>query len=63
MPCRHRRHSIELKRQVAQAYLAGESLKELAREHAVLHNLIHEWARKYEADPFGAESLTGNEAL
>jgi transposase-like protein len=56
MPHRHRRHSIELTRPVAQSYLMGESLKGLAREHDISHNLIREWVRKYEAGAFDAEA-------
>jgi len=53
---RHRRHSIELKRQVAQAYLGGESLRNLARQYDISRNLIREWVRKYEAGAFDAEA-------
>ena len=56
MAHRHRRHSIDLKRQVAQSYLAGESLKGLARDHDISRNLIREWVRKYEAGAFDAEA-------
>ncbi|MGO4408269.1 hypothetical protein AB4Z10_28940 [Bosea sp. RAF48] len=37
---RHRSHSIEFKRQVAQDYLAGEMLHSLARRHDLSRNLI-----------------------
>ncbi len=37
---RHRTHSIAFKKQVAQEYLAGESLHGLARRHDVSRNLI-----------------------
>ncbi|MCX5496187.1 hypothetical protein OSH11_15855 [Kaistia dalseonensis] len=37
---RHRTHSIEFKRQVAQDYLAGETLHGLARRHDLSRNLI-----------------------
>jgi transposase-like protein len=30
---KHRRHSIAFKRQIAQAYLAGETVHGLARDH------------------------------
>jgi transposase-like protein len=37
---RHRRHSIEFKRQMAEAYLAGSTLHSLAKQHDVCRNLI-----------------------
>lgn len=37
---RHRTHSIEFKRQVAQEYLSGEALHGLAKRHSVSRNLI-----------------------
>ena len=49
---RHRSHSIEFKRQVAQDYVAGETLHALARRHDVSRNLIRVWVAKYEAGAF-----------
>jgi transposase-like protein len=46
---KHRSHSIELERQVAQEYLAGETLHGLAQRHDVSRNLIRIWVAKYEA--------------
>ncbi len=40
---RHRSHSIEFKRQVAQEYLAGETLHGLAKRHDLSRNLIRIW--------------------
>ena len=37
---RHRSHSIEFKRQVAQEFIAGETLHGLAARHGVSRNLI-----------------------
>lgn len=37
---RHRSHSVEFKRQVAQDYLAGETLHSLARRHDLSRNLV-----------------------
>ena len=37
---RHRTYSIAFKRQVAQEYLAGESLHGLAKRHDLARNLI-----------------------
>lgn len=46
---RYRSHSVEFKRQVAQEYLAGETLHGLARRHDVSRNLIRVWVEKYES--------------
>ncbi len=46
---KHRTHSIEFKRQVAQDYLSGETLHGLARRHDLSRNLIRIWVQKYEA--------------
>ena len=46
---KNRTHSIDFKRQVAQDYLAGETLHSLARRHDLSRNLIRIWVRKYEA--------------
>jgi transposase len=53
---RHRRHSIEFKRQVAQAYLDGESLYGLARQHDIDRSLIRLWVKKYQGGEFDAEA-------
>jgi transposase-like protein len=52
---RYRRHSIEFKRQVAQAHLDGESLHALAQQHDLDRGLIRIWARKYESGAFDPE--------
>ena len=49
---RHRSHSIEFKRQVAQEYLAGETLHGLAKRHEINRNLVRIWVAKYEAGSF-----------
>src|SRR6201981_1848533 len=49
---RHRSHSIEFKRQVAQEYVAGETLHALAKRHDVSRNLIRIWGAKFEAGAF-----------
>jgi transposase len=46
---KHRTHSTDFKRQVAQEFLAGETLHGLARRHAISRNLIRIWVEKYEA--------------
>jgi transposase-like protein len=42
-------HSIEFKRQVAQEFLAGETLHGLSKRHDICRNLIRVWVQKYEA--------------
>ena len=46
---KHRSHSIAFKRQVAQEYIAGETLHGLAKRHDLSRNLIRVWVAKYEA--------------
>jgi transposase len=41
---KHRTHSIEFKRQVAQEFLAG--LHGLAKRHDICRNLIRVWVQK-----------------
>jgi len=48
----HRSHSTEFKRQVAQEYLAGETLHALAKRHDLSRNLIRIWVAKYESGAF-----------
>jgi transposase len=64
---KHRSHSIEFKRQVAQDYIAGETLHGLAKRHDLSRNLIRIWVQKYEAgaldeDASAAELLQDYEA-
>jgi transposase len=49
---RHRSHSVAFKRQVAEEYLAGETLHGLAKRHDLCRNLIRVWVAKYEAGAF-----------
>ncbi len=49
---KHRSHSIDFKRQVAQEFIAGETLHGLAKRHDVSRNLIRIWVRKYEEGAF-----------
>jgi transposase len=53
---RHRSHSIEFKRQVAQEFIAGETLHALARRHDVSRNLIRVWVKKLEVGAFDEEA-------
>ena len=49
---KHRSHSIEFKRQVAQEFIAGETLHGLAQRHDLSRTLIRIWVAKYEAGAF-----------
>ncbi|WP_407049810.1 transposase [Methyloraptor flagellatus] len=49
---KHRTHSIEFKRQVAQEFLGGETLYGLSQRHDICWNLIRVWVRKFEAGEF-----------
>ncbi|MET3889542.1 putative transposase [Bosea sp. OAE506] len=57
---RHRTHSIDLKRQVAQDYLAGETLHSLARRHDQSRNLVRIGIQKFEAGAFDNEAGSGD---
>ena len=46
---RHRRHSVEFKRQVVAEYVAGESANALGRRHDLSRHLIRVWVEKAEA--------------
>ena len=48
-PFEHRSHSIEFKRQVAQEFIAGESLYALSKRHDISRQLVRVWVQKYEA--------------
>jgi transposase-like protein len=43
-----RSHSIEFKRQVAQEFIAGESLYALSKRHDISRQLIRVWVQKYD---------------
>jgi transposase len=45
---KHRSHSIVFKRQIAQEFIAGDTLHGLAKRHDLSRNLIRVWVRKYE---------------
>jgi len=57
---RHRTHSIEFKRQVAQDYLAGETLHSLARRHDLSRNLVRIWIQKFEAGAFDDDAVAAD---
>jgi transposase-like protein len=53
---RHRVHSVEFKRQVAQEFLGGDTLHGLAKRHDISRNLIRVWVEKYEAGAFDEDA-------
>jgi transposase-like protein len=53
---KHRSHSIQFKRQVAQEFISGETLHGLAQRHDISRNLIRIWVRKYEEGAFDDEA-------
>src|ERR1700723_4693570 len=46
---KHRSHSAAFKRQVAQEFIAGETLHGLSQRHDISRQLIRIWVTKYEA--------------
>src|SRR6202162_4322396 len=46
---RHRSHSVEFKRQIAQEFMAGETLYGLAKRYDISRQLIRVWVERYEA--------------
>ena len=46
---KHRCHSAAFKRQVAQEFIAGETLHGLSKRHDISRQLIRIWVGKYEA--------------
>ena len=53
---RHRSHSIEFKRRVAQDFIAGETLHALAKRHDVSRTLIRVWVKTLEAEALDEEA-------
>ena len=46
---KNRSYSVEFKRQVAQEFIAGETLHGLSKRHDISRQLIRVWVQKYEA--------------
>lgn len=57
---RHRSHSIEFKRQVAQEFIAGETLHSLAKRHDLSRSLVRIWVQKYEAGAFDDDAAAAD---
>lgn len=53
---KHRSHSIEFKRQVAQEFVGGETPHALAKRHDISRQLIRIWVQKYEAGAFDEDA-------
>lgn len=53
---KHRSHSIEFKRQVAQEFLGGETPHGLAKRHDISRNLIRIWVAKSESGAFDGDA-------
>jgi transposase len=53
---KHRSHSIEFKRQIAQEFIAGETLHGLAKRYDVSRNVIRIWVKKLEAGAFDEDA-------
>ena len=49
---RHRSHSVAFKRQVAEEFVAGETLHALSKRHDISRQLIRIWVGKFEAGAF-----------
>ena len=57
---KHRSHSIEFKRQVAQEFLAGETLHGLAKRHDLSRNLIRIRVERYQAGVFDEDAAAAD---
>jgi transposase-like protein len=56
---KHRSHSAAFKRQVAEEFIAGETLHALSQRHDISRQLIRIWVGKFEA----LERMVGRQAL
>ena len=54
---KHLTHSLEFKRQVAQEFLAGETLHGLSKRHDLSRNLIRIWVQRFEAGAFDEDAV------
>ena len=53
---RYGSHSIEFKRQIAQEFLAGETLHGLEKRHDISRNLIRVWVERYQSGAFDEDA-------
>lgn len=54
---RHRRHSTAKKRELVEAYLNGEALHALSKQHDICRNLIRIWIEKYERGEYDDDAV------
>src|SRR3984957_13527413 len=57
---KHRTHSLEFKRQVAQEFLAGETLHSLAKRYDLSRNLIRIWVQRFEAGALDEDAVAAD---
>src|ERR1700723_3122127 len=57
---RYPSHSIEFKRQIAQEYLAGETLHGLEKRHDISRNLIRVWVERYQSGAFDEDAAAAD---
>ncbi|OKO87628.1 transposase [Bradyrhizobium sp. NAS80.1] len=57
---KHRIHSIEFKRQVAQEFLAGETLHGLAKRYDLSRTLVRIWVQKFEAGALDEDAVAAD---
>ena len=57
MTRKHRRHSTAKKREIVEAYLNGEALHALSKQHDVCRNLIRVWIEKYERGEYDDDAV------
>jgi transposase len=57
---KHRTHSLEFKRQVAQEFLAGETLHGLAKRYDLSRNLIRIWVQRLEAGALDEDAVAAD---
>ena len=53
---KHRSHSMEFKCQVAQEFIAGETLHALSKRHDISRQLIRIWVQKYETGAYDEDA-------
>jgi transposase-like protein len=58
---KHRSHSAAFKRQVAEEFIAGETLHALSQRHDISRQLIRIWVGKFEAGALNAARARGRE--
>ena len=57
---KHRTHSLEFKRQVAQEFLAGETFHSLAKRYDLSRNLIRIWVQRFEAGALDEDAVAAD---